>query len=99
MTSEPIDQEMFDVPSGSIPTLPTIPIPPRPSKANPIPVLDFSDIPGSVYHEESKDVIWSSYNIKTKLPWISDPDQSGRNLLENVGVLLYFYIIFFITTI
>ena len=45
---------------------------------------DYTDIPDCPLPVKAKDVIWPGEGIKTKLPFIADPQNPDINLLQNV---------------
>jgi hypothetical protein len=54
---------------------------------NPI-LPNYTQIPGCEFPPNSKEVIWPGGTFKTKLPWISDPEESDKNVLQNVMGLI-----------
>jgi hypothetical protein len=47
-------------------------------------IKDLSSILGFTFPTQSKVVMWPGGIYKTRLPWVSDPDDPEKNLLENV---------------
>jgi hypothetical protein len=57
----------------------------EPSRVIPsLEVEDLTSLPGSIFPPEAKEVVWPGGSVRTKLPWISDPEDGGKNLLQKV---------------
>lgn len=82
-----------DDPPARIPTPPPPPIlehpPPTPQSdtTRPSHLLDFTTLPGNPFPPQASDVLWPGGSVKTKLPWISDPEDPQKNILQNVSFL------------
>lgn len=46
---------------------------------------DFTNYQGCVFPTQAKDVTWAGGRVKTKLPWISDPQAPNNNYLIDVS--------------
>ena len=63
---------------------PTPPPPPPPTPSPNPPIKDLSSFPGFAVPPQSKVVMWPGGIFKTRLPWVSDPHNPEKNLLEDV---------------
>lgn len=57
-------------------------------QSTPPPFFDLTHIPGCAFPLQAKDALWPGGTIKTKLPWVSKPEEPHQNILQNVCVSL-----------